>query len=909
MPMEVLTILQWAGCLAAYLVMTFLLPAVLLYRKIRRLRFCERFITYQMVGNFYMMNLVFLLELLHISNRATLFLFTVIPCVGIYTYLYKKNPVRAVRAGFDRLERIAGGQFGIRLFLRRVRAVVWKQMKRAVKGLFVRIGRNLPDILLFATLTAGLCYMYGTNLLRHYGYCESDLPVHNYWINYLGKNQIFVAGIYPFGFHCVMYFLHEIFSIPTYVLLRVFCFAQNLMIHYMLLAFAKYCCKSKFAPYIGMFLYVFLGIFGENTYIRYFSTLPQEFGMLFILPPIYYLFAFFKKRKELDKAEKEQKTDGEQETASAVVESEKEKTKTSNDRDWDLDGDAKAELPEEGLAAAGVEPKKAKTKTADDWDWDVDDDAEMEWPEEGLAVAGIEAELSEEGLAAAGIESEKPELAAEGRRGIRARLLRWITKRKEKRAGKERKPKTEDFWYLAGFAISFGMSLSAHFYDTMIAGLLCVGVAVGYGFRLFRPKYFRKVMLAGIASLAISIFPMFVAFLMGTPLQGSLGWGMNVISGKGNKDTVQTTEQAQPVGTVQQQAGGTAQGQDMQGMGGTAGISGGDLGNVQQGGQIAPVKKEPLMERLTAKARSAFDAFWNAMEIYIISDSYPVFQMALVGAIAFLAAISLLFFLIRQADYGARCLSLSAGLFVLAILQASSRLGLPTLMDAIRTCIFFAYVLAAAWSLCVDAVLQLFLGWAQWRWLRWVKNVLSLAALAAVVCYADQEGLIRNPPDRQPLQTNDAIMCLTNIIHDNENFTWTICSANDELRMGEDFGYHHEVHTFLKDVEKLGDTVITIPTAKVYFFIEKVPIVYARAYRGDEPEVSDEAAAEPLPGGSGITMYQGHNRLIEMSKLYRWAQAFQKLYPDDMKVYYESGNFVCYCVEQDLYRPFNFALQ
>ena len=185
----------------------------------------------------------------------------------------------------------------------------------------------------------------------------------------------------------------------------------------------------------------------------------------------------------------------------------------------------------------------------------------------------------------------------------------------------------------------------------------------------------------------------------------------------------------------------------------------------------------------------------------------------------------------------------------------------------------------------------------------------SLAALAAVVVFSSQAGLLREPPERQSLQTNDAILCLTNILHDNKDFTWTICSANDELRMGEDYGYHHEVHTFLKDVERKGRThSVTIPTSKVYFFIEKIPIMYGRAYRGDEPEIAPKYAKEPLPAGSGISMYQGVNRLIEMSKLYEWAQEFAKYYPNDVKVYYESDNFVCYCVEQDLYRPFNFAI-
>ncbi len=880
MSMEVLTILQVIWSLASYLVMTLALPALLLYRKIKHLRFCERFIAYQMVGNFYMMNLVSVLELLHISNRVTLTLLTILPCAGIYVILYKKKPMQMLQDLFDFLERLAGGQVGTRLFLLRVRVGIWHLLKRGVRALFRRIRSNFLDILLISLLTAGLCYVYGTNLLEHIGYCESDLPVHNYWVNYLGRNKMFVAGIYPFGFHCVIYYLHEVFAIPTYVLLRVFCFAQNLMIHYILLAFIKYCCKSKFAPYVGVYVYVFLKVFGENTYIRYFSTLPQEFGMIFILPSIYYLFAFFANKKQ-------KQENGQREGTPLTI-------------------DNIAQVQEERTVSGG-----ADSSWIDEELPPLSEESIIRIEEDGIVKTQVGQDMDEP--------AEQEAEAAEREAKSRTRLKRWIETikaRKEARVQKRRIArrkgqgrwaritKSEGFWYLAGFAISFGMTLSAHFYDTMIAGLLCVGVACGYFFRLFRPKYFGKVMLTGILSIFIAILPMLIAFAMGTPLQGSLGWGMKVISGENNKEVVHVA----PVKEQDSANGGT----------GVTGNGMGSAANGQQTGQAVNgvetmsdgsfvVHQKSLPEKVISKLESAVGAFWEAMKIYIILDSYPLFQMLLVGSMVFLAIMSLIFFLVRQTDYGARCLSLSAGLVALSVLQASSRLGLPTLMDAIRTCIFYAYVLVAAWSLCVDSVLQLLFGWFKKKW---ILHTVSLAVLAVVVVYSDQEGLIRTPPVRESLQTNEAILCLTNILHDNKDFTWTICSANDELRMGEDYGYHHEVHTFLRDLERKGRThSVTIPTSKVYFFIEKIPIMYGRAYRGDEPEISSEFADEPLPVSAGITMYQGVNRLIEMSKLYEWAQDFAELYPNDVKVYYESDNFVCYCVEQDLYRPFNFAIE
>ena len=37
-------------------------------------------------------------------------------------------------------------------------------------------------------------------------------------------------------------------------------------------------------------------------------------------------------------------------------------------------------------------------------------------------------------------------------------------------------------------------------------------------------------------------------------------------------------------------------------------------------------------------------------------------------------------------------------------------------------------------------------------------------------------------------------------------------------------------------------------------------------------------------------------------------QKFQELYPNEMKVYYENDRFVCYYIEQNVYRLYNFAI-
>lgn len=96
-------------------------------------------------------------------------------------------------------------------------------------------------------------------------------------------------------------------------------------------------------------------------------------------------------------------------------------------------------------------------------------------------------------------------------------------------------------WYLIQFAIGFSLTLTIHFYSTMIAGLFCIGVAVGFCFRFARWKYFRRIMATGILSVLLSVLPMAAGVAMGKGLQGSLYWGLSVING-GKDDETEVTD-------------------------------------------------------------------------------------------------------------------------------------------------------------------------------------------------------------------------------------------------------------------------------------------------------------------------------------------------------------------------------
>lgn len=741
MSMTVLTVFQIIGVMAAYLSVALVLPWILLRKRLRCFRLAARFMAYFMAGNFYIMNLVFLLQLLRLSCRLTLVLGTLVPFLAVLFIKHKGTFAAAAERQSRRMRIVFEGQMGRRTLMLRIGSRL-KDISSGVAGEW--LAHRWPEMLLALGTAALILVMYGLNAVSVHGYCASDMVQHNYWINYMDQNRIFVDGVYPFGFHCVMYYLHELFGIPVFVLLRVFALTQTLMIHFMLLAFLRLVCKSKLTPYMGVMVYTASDIFYQYTYYRYFAPLPQEFGMLFILPAVYFVIAF---------------------------------------------------LCEKNFGSS---------------------------------------------------------------------FSRFC---------------------LILFAGCISMTLSAHFYDTVIAGLLCIGIAGGFCYRCFRWGYLRRLAAAGAAGLLVALLPMAAAYAMGTPLQGSLHWGMAMLSQEGGEE-VDGEQRAEEENENEADPSGGAEN------------AGEENGAEPSEGEKAPGK--PWTEVLSG----ILDAVLGKMQYYVTNDSAPAARFML-GSVGALLAMGILWFLLRRIDYGALMVSFGIFMGLLCLLQASGELGLPQLVEVSRYSVYIGYGLPVVWSLCADGVLYLLFREKK------AINIGGAVALAAACAAVALTG-IRKPVCLSAYETNEAIACVTNILRENRDGTsWTICSANDEQQMTWGKGYHYETIEFLRKMEKLeeGASVI-IPTDTVYFFVEKVPILYYDYLNTIKPDrkVSSEGAMEPLTEAKGILPYIGEERWVTMSHMYYWAQEFRRLYPNEMEIYYETDGFVCYRVRQDGFSLYNFAI-
>ena len=767
MSMTFITLFQVIELFLIYTLLTVAIPDILFHKKYLYSSPAKRFMTDFTLGNFYFMNLVFILQLVHISSALTLIIFTVLPIAAVLIIQHKSSLRFNIHSAADKMNRIARGTLGFKTFLSDIRKYIFSLLGRFVKSIWKLICSHKLEFIFFMGLIVFLCYVYGANEIIQYGYTASDLPVHNYWINEMSSNNIFAAGVYPFGFHCIVYYMHTVFGIDTYIILRLFSIVQTFYIHLILYTFIRSICRSSFAAYAGMFLYIVIDLYHDNCTIRYISALPQEYGMLFILPCIYFIFEFFKHQKE----------------------------------------------------KAG---------------------ARLIWTELFLA------------------------------------------------------------------AFNFSMTISVHFYDTMIAGLFCDAILLGFIVRFFRPQYFLRIMSALLLALLLGILPMAVAAISGKPMQGSIGWGMNILTGKSSTQSSDSTtgsdtennividEAANDNFTVSDEAANNNDSSTAE----NAGTASDETTKTTETTDTTAAVQQNYT--LSEFVKHFYKTLSEDIQINIFASNGYIFTAVILGCCAFLLLAGIIMCIGKQFDYGFRQISISMFIMLMLILFNSKNIGLPQLMDQNRSRIYLVYMLTVLYAMVIDfpaaALISLF---KKTKLMNGASLVLSMGVcIAAVLIFGIRECVIM--PKTSVLETNGAVTCLYNIIDEHDDYTWTIVSANDELQMMGDHGYHYETITLLRYL-KYATTQqrISIPTKYVYFFVEKLPLDYTIKYAGSGQSISKEGALNTLPTSSGINPYKGESRWIVMSKMYYWAESYMNLFPTDMTVYYEDEEFICYRLIQN----------
>ena len=416
--------------------------------------------------------------------------------------------------------------------------------------------------------------------------------------------------------------------------------------------------------------------------------------------------------------------------------------------------------------------------------------------------------------------------------------------------------------------MSIALSISIHFYDTILAFAFCLAIAIMYLYRLCSKRYMLPLLFICLLALVISCLPFGVGLLQGRGLQASLTWATDVMKNEDVDGVVSSNTN-------------------------TAGLE----------------SKKSKDEKKPAVAYKDYFSIMNKSLDQIIyqkpwSNFYRIACMlCILNGVVYLLKKDILQF--------SKYISLPLQGFLLVFLYDMSLLGLPMLVAQLRVYVFlilhFAMVMALALDVCYH------LPFLKSRRILFLSlEGLSFAATSYAAYEIFQQGLDQKKLYQEFTIYNEAILCTDKIIKEHAENTWTVLSTINELTTTKEHGYHYELWEFLRDLEKQKPQYI--PTPNVFIYVEKRPMKYGVNVYFDDLNIpnfklSREAAVKKIPlENQTDDIYKGEDRVSVFSKTYVWAMKMMDMYPNEFKIYYEDENFICFELTQNPYHLIDLSI-
>ena len=454
-------------------------------------------------------------------------------------------------------------------------------------------------------------------------------------------------------------------------------------------------------------------------------------------------------------------------------------------------------------------------------------------------------------------------------------LLRYLKGRQEQGEQQKKYCVNKELFL---FLMAVAATITFHFYATLMAFFLCLGVALPYLKRIFTRERLLPLCAAVLCGVLIAAAPMLAARAEGIPFQGSIDWAFNVIQGDVNTDEVDI--------------GGPGQQQDK-------GISA-YVDGVQRGYRALYGEDQGAwMINITAAVLLIATVLW-----LVLPQLPPKLREWIVKRR-----------IERQCLEGWLPLALVS--LVLMVVYTVPFLGLPKLIAGSRLYTTETVLLMALLMIPLDLLFFLAKDFCKED----ILHPVSILCIAGICGVTVGTGNYRGFLYSQLTRYNAEVMVTNSIVESFPSKSYTIVAPTDVLYHVVEDGWHEELVTFAAKTE---EDDYTLPSEYVFIYVEKKPIQYAQQLYFDGPaglavnrhpdktkirtsEISLEAARkEPAVLDEPFDSYRDlENRTIIESKVYYWCRQFARSYPREMKVYYEDESFVCYYFRQEPSSPYN----
>lgn len=500
------------------------------------------------------------------------------------------------------------------------------------------------------------------------------------------------------------------------------------------------------------------------------------------------------------------------------------------------------------------------------------------------------------------------------------------------------------------FLMALAVSLTVHFYPTIMAFFLCLAFVPLNLHKILRPKRLLPLVASVGAGCMIAVVPMALALAMGMPFQGSIGWAVNVIQGNnadeeniividertGEKVTEDLSyllrEEAQPQNGEESGGGTTSQNQPV-----SQDVTAPQSQTPSQ--DVAtpqPVKKKSsFFERVKRIGKGAGFAlykivrnlYWFAyVALYRQKRADFLIRMSVLAVILFLLcriAGTIYARVSRKDDVRTDAFDGYLGLVLASVffmmMFAADSIGLPTLISGSRLCSIAHLLLLGVCVVPVDVVLYL------WQRRRGDESMTKLAAALVFMIYLGTIlfGCFHGYLYFELSRYNGAVMVTDRLNRTMEPYSYTVISTVDELYHMIQYGYHEEAIRF---VNEMAEEDYVLPTEYVFLYVEKHPIQYGQNHfftgpgwlarsiytqyyevpvsEGDRiingtisPELAKASFYRyPISSKAYTSLF---SRMMVESCLQKWCNDFEKLYPGELHMYYEDEDFACYYFRQN----------
>jgi len=179
---------------------------------------------------------------------------------------------------------------------RRVKIALKSKVNSAVS--FVKeIVRDPIRLLSLITLFYAV-YLRLNHSIAHSTFAKSDSYLHLAWTKYLGMNEIYYQGIYPFGYQAVISSMSKLFFIDPYWIIRFVGPLGGVLLALSVYYLSLRITQNHIASLLTLVIYgTVINDKLPTVFIRQTTALPQEFAAIFIFPALYFLWLYFHKNK------------------------------------------------------------------------------------------------------------------------------------------------------------------------------------------------------------------------------------------------------------------------------------------------------------------------------------------------------------------------------------------------------------------------------------------------------------------------------------------------------------------------------------------------------------------------------------------------------------------------------------